>query len=389
MFARFLVHVGARDDPSEYAGICHLLEHLVGDNVPGLTNEQVRMMFSEWGEDPFLGELGYLGTWYGFRVPVDLLRPAIDIFGSFLAGARIERYVDEQKAIVINELRDENRLRFLRELHATGFRMQFPDHRMGRYVGELGTVESVTAIGQQQLQDFYSRYYVPANMEVVAAGGLELSILLKLLEESSFGMVRPGDRNSVLPPAAPPLPAETFFRTSLSRREWVVTPGQLEMVEFFTRGVLPGNISYEALRLFSNILDEVMFRELREKRRLTYGFLSDLRFRQEFHFLEVEGYVPPAAAQRICGLVDDCIEIAATDQDLFRKFQTGVLSAVQMHDTSVADLVEDAVHRLRIWKRISTLAENLAGYEALTLSDMGAIAGYLVPGRRWSYVIEP
>lgn len=390
-FARFLVHVGARDDPPEYAGICHLLEHLAGDNIPGLTNEQARIQFSEWGEEPFLGELGYLGTWYGFRVGSEtaVLKQALEIFGSFLAGTKIEQRIDEQRETVINELLDENHLRFLRELHATGYRMQFSGHRLGRYRGELGTVESVTAIDQRQLQAFYDRHYTPANMEVVAAGGEELPVFLRLLSDSPFGATRTGSRNPALSPAVPPFPAQTFYRTSLSRREWVVTPGQLEMVNFFTRGVLPGNITYEAARLFCNILDEVMFRELREKRRLTYGFLSDLRFRQEFHFLEVNGFVPPSAADRIQGLVDGCIGIAAANRALFQKFRTGASSAVRMYDASVEELVGGVVNRLRIWQRIPMLAENLAGYEALTLSDMETIAGYLEPSRRWTCVIEP
>jgi len=392
MIFRFLIHVGAREDPSELPGINHLLEHLVGDNIPGVSNPRARALFERWGEAPFFGELGYLGTWYGCKVPCQplILKQALQIFGDMLLNARIENSIDDQKAVITEELHDEGRLRFIRELRGRGYTVQFPGHRMQGYRDETGTMEAVLAATQEDLQGFYGRHYTPANIEVVAAGGLEESALLDLLAQSPLGQFRLGVRNPVLSPLPEiPQPEESLYRTSLSRNQRIVSSGQFENAEVFSRGVIPSWIPYEASKLFCIILEEMLFRVIREQEMSTYGFLADLRFRQEFNFLEIEGRVATDMAGKVQDALSRCIDMVASDASLFEEFREGRLAAVSMYDTSVGDLVEEVVHCLRIMQRIPPLAENLAGYEKLTLGDMQAIAQYLQPERRWTYILEP
>jgi hypothetical protein len=211
-----------------------------------------------------------------------------------------------------------------------------------------------------------------------------------LLAQSPLGQTRPGVRNPVLQPLPEiPRPEESLYRTSLSRNQRIVSSGQFENAEAFSRGVIPAWISYEAARLFSLILEETLFRVIREEAMSTYGFLADLRFRQEFNFIEIEGRVSTGMAGKVHDHISRCVDMVASDADLFEKFRDGRVASIRMYDTAVAELVEDAVHCLRIMQRIPPLAENLAGFERLTLKDMQTIAEFMQPERRWTYILEP
>lgn len=177
------VNVGSRQDPQDYQGLAHFLEHMLF-----LGTEK----YPDAGEyQAFIGEHGgshnaftsFEHTNYFFDVAVDSLEPTLDRFAQFFVAPLFNaEYVQREVNAVNSEYRAKIRSDQRRELAV--FKAQLnPEHPFAKFsVGNLTTLQSTDEQGlRNQLLAFYKQYYSANLMTLTVIGRESLGDLEKMV----------------------------------------------------------------------------------------------------------------------------------------------------------------------------------------------------------------
>ncbi|MBI5816885.1 MAG: insulinase family protein [Candidatus Yonathbacteria bacterium] len=100
----FLVHTGAEHDPIGLEGLAHFVEHMVSKNA-SIPYKDIKTFFVGSGGSVDLGTTGYPYTHYRFFVPADknILAGAFSIFGHMLLSAKLERFIERERQVIVGE----------------------------------------------------------------------------------------------------------------------------------------------------------------------------------------------------------------------------------------------------------------------------------------------
>jgi predicted Zn-dependent peptidase len=179
-YGAIAVKVGGRYEEEQYAGISHLLEHL---------------LFKETDEHRPLGRIRQSGglvnavtdmelTTYHFTARPEHFESAMDALSSLVLEPRFDPAdLEREREVVLEELAEglnDPRAVVLTQL----VKKIFPGSPMNSFV--IGTKRSVGAITYDRVRSFFETYYVPANMIAVAAGRVNAVESLVQME-SLFG----------------------------------------------------------------------------------------------------------------------------------------------------------------------------------------------------------
>ena len=194
---RLLVNVGSVDETDEEAGIGHFIEHMLFNGTsdyPGNSlGEALREIGVELGPD-IGAHVGHDETVYEVEVRTDDPDKVARVFHALSQMARAatleDGAVESERGVVLDEMR-------LAVESIGGFIGREFDRIYTEgtpYEGRdpIGTLESVTSMTPQMLRDFYAKWYIPANMAVVAAGDIAVEDLQGLVQEH-FGPLPPGE----------------------------------------------------------------------------------------------------------------------------------------------------------------------------------------------------
>ena len=217
---RLLVNVGSVDETDEQVGIAHFVEHMLFNGTadyPGNSlGEALREIGVELGPDINAG-VGHDLTLYQIEVRLDEPHKAPLVFHALsqMASAAVfeDEAVESERGVVLDEYR-------LSVESVNGFIGREFDriYTQGTpYEGRdpIGTVETVNAMTAEDLRAFYEKWYVPANMAVVAVGDMSVEDLKDLVDEY-FGQLPPGEERQ--PPSIYIPPAESSTHVVTDQR---------------------------------------------------------------------------------------------------------------------------------------------------------------------------
>jgi zinc protease len=201
-------HVGSKNERLGHTGFAHLFEHLMFEG-----SEHYDRSFFE----PLQGAGGSLNgstnadrTNYWELVPTSALELALwmesDRMGYLLPALTSAKFTN-QRDVVLNERRQnyENRpygLAPMAMLHAL-FTEDHPYH--WTTIGEIDDLNRATL---DEVREFFSRYYHPANASLAIAGDVDPDEAFALAA-AYFGDIAPGPSVAPVQSAAAPLPADT------------------------------------------------------------------------------------------------------------------------------------------------------------------------------------
>ncbi len=208
---RLLINVGAVDETDDQVGIGHFIEHMLFNGTtdyPGNSlGEALREIGVELGPD-VNAQVGHDQTLYEVEVRLDEPHKAPLVFHALSqmasAATFTEEAVDSERGVVLDEMR------FRRESVNGVINAGFDDvyTRGTPYEGRdpVGTLDSVNSMTAEDLRSFYEKWYVPANMAVVAVGDMGVADIQALVEQH-FGPLPPGEPRQ--PPSVYIPPAES------------------------------------------------------------------------------------------------------------------------------------------------------------------------------------
>ncbi|NKB76227.1 MAG: hypothetical protein GKR96_04070 [Gammaproteobacteria bacterium] len=192
------VHVGSGNDPDEWDGLAHFLEHMLflGNGKYPEAGEYQEFIKSQGGSHNAYTALAH--TNYFFTIHADKLLPALDRFSRFFIDPLFDEvYVDRERAVVHSEyqarMKDEGR-----RIWDAGKVLLNPKHpAAGFTVGSLETLrdrEGVSA--REKLIEFYNEHYSASIMTLVVLGKEPLEQLEQWVAER-FSVVE--NKNSAIP----------------------------------------------------------------------------------------------------------------------------------------------------------------------------------------------
>jgi zinc protease len=194
-------HVGSANEKPGRTGFAHLFEHLMFEGSKNVPEGQFDLLLEAAGANNN-GSTTNDRTNYVIDLPSNALELALflesDRMG-YLLDAMPPEQVNSQRDVVKNERRQsyENRPYGMASLEIS--RMLWPaSHPYNWPV--IGHMEDLTAATQQDVVEFFKKYYAPNNASLVIAGDIDLD-RTRTLVEKWFGEL---PRGSFVEPIAPP-----------------------------------------------------------------------------------------------------------------------------------------------------------------------------------------
>ncbi len=253
------VDAGARDELADEAGFSHFIEHMIFKGTQTRSAFEIAKAFDAIGgaTNAFTA---MENTCYHARAMDSNLPQMADILVDMLINPLFDpQDLEMERSVILSEMG------MLEDspddwVHHLAGETYWGAHPLGRSI--LGTPDTLNKVDSNQLKRFFRKLYQPERMVITAAGGVDHTDLLKLLEPA-FSAIEPG---SPLPERQIPQPQ---IATTCAERD-------LEQVHLCLG--LPGlPIAAEerfAFSLLTTVLGGNMssrlFQEIREKRGLAY-----------------------------------------------------------------------------------------------------------------------
>ncbi len=170
------INIGGRYETAAQKGISHFLEHLLFKGSKKYSCRAIKELIEGVG-----GSLnGFTSeelTCYLVKIPNRYLVSALDILSDIVANPCLEQAdIEKEKTVILEELKMYRDLpqSYVYELLD---QLLWPHQALGSPI--IGTVESVTNINRQNLRNYQSGHYTPANIVISAAGLVDHDLLVK------------------------------------------------------------------------------------------------------------------------------------------------------------------------------------------------------------------
>ncbi len=193
------VGVGSADEPAGAAGIAHAVEHMLfkGSSDYGL-GELTQTIEAGGGE--INAWTAYDHTVYHAVLGADHTDAAIHALGDTLLAPRVDpEELAREREVILNEIRqgaDDPARSVAQSLFATAFAV----HPYRRPV--IGSADSVRALRESQLVEFFRTYYVADNLTLVVTGDVNPDHVRRSVERRFRAM--PAGRRVVANPVPAP-----------------------------------------------------------------------------------------------------------------------------------------------------------------------------------------
>ncbi len=256
------VGVGAMFEPKEINGISHLLEHMAFKGTKTRTAKQIAEEIENVG--------GYINactsretTSYYIKVLKEDCVLALDILSDILQNSTFdEEEFAREKTVVLQEISqsidtpDDIIFDYFQD-------KAFPNQPMGRPI--LGTIETVTSITRQTLNDYMKQNYTPKRMVLAASGNLEHEVFVDLAEKYFSSL----QENKGLE-AQKAVYQGGEYREKKDIEQVNIVLG-FEGVSIFDKDYYTAHI---LSTVFGGGMSSRLFQEIREKRGLVYSIYS-------------------------------------------------------------------------------------------------------------------
>jgi len=257
------MRTGSRDETHEQAGLSHFLEHLLFKGTDRFSSQEIDETFDAMGAEVNAGTSKESTSVYS-RFLDRHLDEAFDVLSDMVLRPTYPD-IDSERQVVIEEIamyEDEPS----DKVHDVLADAVFGDHPLGRPV--IGRAEVIGNVPVPDIAAYRDAHYVSSNLVVSAAGNVEHTRLVALVEaalDDKVSAAAPAMSNGALTQAAPRL----CFHSK-------------ETEQYHLALGAPGLARHDERRFALRVLDTILggstssrlFQEVREKRGLAYAVYS-------------------------------------------------------------------------------------------------------------------
>lgn len=367
------VRVGSRYEPKSKAGISHFIEHMLFKGTACRpTAKQIAETIEGIGgiSDAYTNQET---TVYYARVAASQANLAIDFLADLVRNPLFQPAEIEKERQVIGEELDmiydapDDWVEILLD------QLLWPNHPLGQNIA--GSQRSLASINQEALISFFQKGYHPHNLVVAVAGAFEPERVTSELTRHL------GDWQPRPVPKFKPAPAtQTEPRCYIEHRS--IEQGHLSLA---LPGLARNHPQRYALSVLNTLLGDGMssrlFLKLREDKGLAYVVDSGLNFLQDTGCLVIYAGVDPERAPEALQVILD--ELARVRDEPIppeelrkaKEYLKGRLVLALEDSYSQAAWV---AHQKLFMDTIKSSDEVLAAYDAVTVSDIKAVAEKII-----------
>jgi predicted Zn-dependent peptidase len=385
------VGVGSRDEADGRHGSTHFLEHLLFKGTAHRSAMEIASAFDEVGGEAN-AVTGKEHTCYYARVLDEDLGLAVDVLADMVTSARLtEEDVESERGVILEELamNDDDPSDVVHERFAE---IVLGEHPLGRPIG--GTVDTIEAVGAEDIQAHYRRHYAAPGLVVTAAGGLDHESVCRTV------MAQLGRSGWELADGVPPLARRplTAHVTGAPQGRTVVVRRQIEQanVVLGTTGLTATDERRYVMSVLNAVLGGGMssrlFQEVRERRGLAYSVYSFASGHSDSGYFGLYAGCAPGKVDEVITLLRAGLEELAADGITAEELQ-------RAHGQICGGLVlglEDSGSRMsRLGKaelvhgEFFSLDESLARVRAVGAEDVQKLAVELAARPRSLAVVGP
>lgn len=292
------VAAGSRCETASEQGVSHFIEHML---FKGTERRSARSIAEEF--DSVGGQVNAFTsreyTCYYAKVLDTHLDLSLEILADMFLNSKITAEdVEKEKGVVLEEVKlyEDTPEELVNDLSAQAV---FGDHPLGTNV--LGTVDTVPLFSPESIREYMSRWYVPSELVVAAAGNLSHDELVAAAEAALGGSLGADPRS--------PVPSKSRAPVMLTRQK------DIEQVHLCLCGPGAPRNHHDKMPLL--VLETVLgggmssrlFQELREERGLVYSAYSYHTSFQDTGVLSICAAMSPDNVQAVCQVVQDELRI--------------------------------------------------------------------------------
>lgn len=257
------VDVGSRDEPNQFMGISHFIEHMMFKGTAGRTAKDIAETLDAVG-----GQLNAFTTkeytCYYSRVLDEFFGLAVDLLGDMLLNSRFAADdIDRERNVILEEIKmyEDTPDELVHDIFA---HTVWQGHVLGRPI--IGSEEVIQNMTREDILAFYRQHYTPAKIILSVAGNIEHEEAVAKLA-SVFGPMQGESRERLLTGPVP-------------HREIACRSKETEQVHLCigTQGLPLGHEQIYVYQLVNTILggglSSRLFQEVREQRGLVYSIFS-------------------------------------------------------------------------------------------------------------------
>jgi predicted Zn-dependent peptidase len=287
------VRNGARDEPPEWLGVSHFIEHMMFKGTEQRDARAIAQSLESLGGhlDAFTGREQVC---YYARALADHLPQVLEVLADIVCASRLdEPEVSRERNVVREEIRaaedspDDSVLEMLSSL-------VWGEHALGQPI--LGRMETLDALTPAILRHYFQSRYRPEQLLIAAAGGLEHDEVVRLVEQY---FRPPSGPERALSDAPPPFRPEVRHERREDLQQLYLSLG--------TRGASYASEERVPLVVLNTLLGGGMssrlFQTVREEAGLAYSISSSAEFHRDGGMVSIHLAVAPDKGDEALDLV--------------------------------------------------------------------------------------
>ncbi|MBW7847793.1 MAG: insulinase family protein [Bacteroidales bacterium] len=376
-----LIHAGSRDEPEQFYGVAHLIEHMLFKGTNRRKAYHVISRMENVGSDinayttkeETCLHASFLPAYYG---------RSIELFSDVCFHSVFpEHELAKEKDVVLDEIhsyRDNPTEEIVDEFE----NQIFANHPLGHFI--LGTTTSIASLSRQDLIHFREKHYRPSQMVIASVGQIRFNDLIKEVEQH-FGMVMENVSQHHRRPPQPSAPTQVI----------------LEKNNFLSHAIV-GNIAYPYLhpkRIPMAVLNHVLGgptlnsrlnMNIREKYGFTYSIDSQYNAYSDTGWFGLSFGTSPEHLEKV-------LKLALKELDRLRNEKLGIIQltrakqqiAVQMalaYESGMGEALGIARNQL-FEEIVPPIAKLMEEVYAVSASDLLEVANEVFDPKRLSTLI--
>ena len=362
---------GSRHEPEPCSGIAHFVEHMLFKGTTTRSAEDIAQAIDSIGGQLDAFTAKEYASYY-IKVLDEHLPLAVDILSDIVLHPAFDADdIEREKKVILEEIKmvEDTPDDLVHELFTQSL---WNGHPLGRPI--LGTPETVEALTQSALREYFAGVYTADNFVVSAVGNLEHARVRELVERAFSGITPRGRDHVERVPAVVP----RFQVKTKDLEQSHICLG----TSSYSQSHDDRYVSYVLNTLLGGSMSSRLFQNVREKRGLAYAVFSGLSAYRDAGTLTIyAGCANEAVSEVIDLTVEELrgIKRAPAPEAELRRAKDHLKGSLMLSLENTASRMSHLARQEIYFDRQFGLDETLEGIERVSADDLQRVACDLFP----------